>query len=158
MFLYGANMKCTGPALDLYRPVAGADSLPLPYADVGIRAGFPSPAQDYLAETIDLNDLLIDHPSSTFFGRVRGDSMIDADICDGDLLIIDKSLQPQQGDLAVCCVDGDFTLKFIEIKADGIRLMPANRKYKPIRITRENEFVVWGVVTHTIKRHRSRRR
>lgn len=146
-------MKHGHAPLAIHSAVPGVP-LPLPYADGGVRAGFPSPAQDYIAETIDLNDLLIDHPASTFFARVRGDSMLDADIHDGDLVIVDKSLTAQHGDLAICCLDGDFTLKRIRVGDDGIWLMPANSRYRPIRVSENDDFVVWGIVTHTIRKHR----
>ena len=134
-------------------------SLSLQYADAGIRAGFPSPAQDYISETIDLNKDLIRHPASTFYGRVVGDSMIDEGIEEGDILVIDKSIEPEDDDLAVCCLDGEFTLKRINITRDNrIYLMPSNRRYKPIEVTPDNEFLVWGIVTYTIKAKRRRRR
>lgn len=134
-------------------------SLSLQYADAGIRAGFPSPAQDYISETIDLNKDLIRHPASTFYGRVVGDSMIDEGIEEGDILVIDKSIEPEDNDLAVCCLDGEFTLKRINITRDNrIYLMPSNRRYKPIEVTPDNEFMVWGIVTYTIKAKRRRRR
>lgn len=133
-------------------------TLPLPYADGGIKAGFPSPAQDYVDETIDLNRDLIRNPSSTFYGRVSGDSMAEEGITDGDILVIDKSLTPEEGDLAVCCLDGEFTLKRIHFtKGNRLYLMPSNRKYRPIEVTPDNQFMVWGVVTYTIKHNRRRR-
>ena len=88
-----------------------SSSLPLPFAEDGIRAGFPSPAQDYMEVAIDLNKELIKHPSSTFYGRVKGDSMKGEGIDDGDILVIDKSLEFQNGDLAVCCIDGEFNVR-----------------------------------------------
>jgi len=124
--------------------------LSLPLAE-GIKAGFPSPAADYSGLSIDLNTELIKHPSSTFYARVKGDSMVDAGINDGDLLIIDKSLEPSDGKIAVCCIDGEFTLKRIRIKADGVYLYPANSNYRPIPVTNENEFLIWGILTHAIK-------
>ena len=134
-------------------------SLSLQYADAGIRAGFPSPAQDYISETSDLKKDLIRHPASTFYGRVVGDSMIDEGIEEGDILVIDKSIEPEDDDLAVCCLDGEFTLKRINITRDNrIYLMPSNRRYKPIEVTPDNEFMVWGIVTYTIKAKRRRRR
>lgn len=132
--------------------------LPLPYADEGIQAGFPSPAQDYINESIDLNNELVKHPAATFFGRVSGDSMIEEGIEDGDILVIDKSLEPINGDLAVCCVDGEFTLKRISIEKNRIKLMPSNSAYPPIVVTAENQFAIWGIVTYTIKKNRRRRR
>ncbi len=90
--------------------------LPLPYADEGIYAGFPNPAQDFLDIAIDLNRELVKHPASTFYGRIKGDSMKDAGLYNGDIVIIDKSLKPTDGDMAVCYIDGDFTIKYISIK------------------------------------------
>ena len=139
--------------------IVGADTssqLPLPYADQGIRAGFPSPAQDYMDLSIDLNRELIRNPSSTFYGRVKGDSMQDAGVSEGDVLVIDKSLEPQDGDMAVCFLDGEFTLKFIQLEKDAIWLIPANEAYDPIRVTEENEFLIWGIVTYTIKNNRKK--
>ncbi len=123
--------------------------LSLPLAE-GIKAGFPSPAQDYIDLAFDLNKELVKNPSSTFYGRVRGDSMIDEGINDGDILVIDKSLPPADGSKAVCYIDGEFTLKTIRLKKDGIYLMPANPAYKSIRVTEENDFIVWGIVTYVI--------
>lgn len=131
--------------------------LGLPYANEGIQAGFPSPAQSYINETIDLNIELVKHPASTFFGRVSGDSMIEEGIEEGDILVIDKSLEPINGDLAVCCIDGEFTLKRILIEENCIKLMPSNASFKPIIVTPENQFTVWGIVTYTIKKNRRKR-
>lgn len=141
--------------------VFGADvssGLALPYADQGIQAGFPNPAQDYLDLCLDLNKELVTNPPATFYGRVRGDSLVEADVREGDILIIDKSLSPVQDDLVVAFIDGDFTLKFIHIDQDIVWLMPANEQYRPIRVTAENDFLVWGVVTYTIRDNRKRRR
>lgn len=136
-----------------------SSSLSLLITDDTIRAGFPSPAQDNVSESIDLNKDLIRHPASTFYGRVAGDSMIDEGIDEGDILVIDKSLIPEEGDLAVCCIDAEFTLKRIHITNDGrLFLMPSNNNYRPIEVHEENEFVVWGIVTYTIKSNRKRRR
>lgn len=103
---------------------------------------------------IDLNKELVRHPASTFYGRVRGDSMQDAGVYDGDILIIDKSLEPQNGDMAVCFVDGEFTIKHIRIEKEVVWLLPANDRYKPIRVTGENDFLIWGIVTYSIKKQR----
>lgn len=126
-------------------------SLVLPVADGGIRAGFPSPAQDYLESGIDLNKELVKNPSSTFFGRVSGDSMAGAGIEDGDLIVIDKSISASEGDIAVCFVDGEFTLKRIHIENDFVWLVPENPKYRKIKVTPDQNFMVWGVVTYSIK-------
>jgi len=127
-----------------------SSELPLPMIEGGISAGFPSPAQDYIDLKIDLNKELITNPSSTFYGRVKGSSMKDAGILDGDILVIDKSLEPQNGDTAVCFIDGEFTLKYIKIELDAVYLVPANSKFQPIKVTEENNFCIWGVVTYSI--------
>ena len=120
----------------------------------GIRAGFPSPAQDYLRESLDFNRDLIRHPEATFYGEVEGDSMEDVGICDGDIAVIDRSLEPQNGDVVVGYINGNFTVKFLDLthRKDGfIELRPANKKYQPIRIDENDNFEVWGVVVWTIK-------
>ena len=127
--------------------------LSIPFIENPISAGFPSPAQDFLETGIDLNKELISHPVSTFFGKVKGDSMKNAGIDDGDLIVIDKSLTPKEGDVAVCFIDGDFTLKFIKKDTNCIWLVPANPNYKSIKVTEENNFVIWGIVTFSIKKH-----
>ena len=117
-----------------------------------IQAGFPSPAQGAFADTVDLNHELINNPAATFCARVIGDSMVDSGINEGDLLIIDRSLDPHDGDIAVCFIDGDFTVKRILVNIDGISLVPANRKYPVIRVPKESNFMIWGVVSHIIKK------
>lgn len=134
-------------------------SLPLPYADAGVRAGFPSPAQDYISETIDLNRELIEHPAATFYAKVAGDSMEEEGITEGDILVVDRAVEPEHGDLAVCCIDGEFTLKRLRFAGpDRIVLMPSNRHYPPIEVGPDTEFTVWGVVLYTIKPNRRRPR
>ena len=142
--------------LTIYK-VDAESHLPLPYADEGIRAGFPSPAQDYMELAIDLNKELIKHPTSTFYGRVVGDSMKDEGIEEGDILVIDKSLELMDDDLAVCFIDGDFTVKRVRLESDAAWLVPSNAKYPPITVTKDNEFMVWGIVTYTIKKNRRKR-
>lgn len=131
--------------------------LPLQFADEGIKAGFPSPAQDYLEQAIDLNKELIRHPASTFYGRVVGNSMRDEGIEEGDILIIDKSLELIDDDLAVCFIDGEFTVKRVRLEADAAWLVPSNSDYPLIKVTKDNDFMVWGIVTYTIKKNRRRR-
>lgn len=126
-------------------------SIDLPLIEEGISAGFPSPAGDFLDTTIDLNKELIQNPSSTFFGRVRGDSMIGAGLDDGDLLVIDKSLTPVDGKIAICFIDGDFTCKRIRVDENTVWLVAENKRYKPIKITKEDDFLIWGIVTTVIK-------
>ena len=101
---------------------------------------------------LDLNKELVRNPSSTFFARVKGDSMIEDGVCDGDMLIIDKAAEPVDGCLAVCFVDGEFTLKRYRNKGDYALLVPANKKYKPIRVNADNQFAIWGVVRYLIKK------
>lgn len=120
----------------------------------GVKAGFPSPAEDYLHESLDFNRDLIRHPEATFYGRVAGDSMQDAGICEGDIAVIDRSVEPQDGDVIVAYINGEFTIKFLDVthRKDGyIELRPANKKYSPIRIDENDKFEVWGVVVWTIK-------
>ena len=117
----------------------------------GISAGFPSPADDFIDSSIDLNKELIKNPSSTFFGKVKGDSMKDAGIHNGDLLIIDKSINPQDGKIAVCFIDGEFTVKKIKLEKDCCWLIPANDSYQPIKVTSDNNFLIWGMVINVIK-------
>lgn len=130
----------------------------IPCADEGIKAGFPSPAQGYMAESIDLNKELVRHPATTFYARVVGDSMCDAGIGDGDLLVVDKGLEPHDGDVVVAFLDGEFTLKRIRMDAGSqvLWLVPENEAYTPIRVDASNEFVIWGVVTYSIRRQSRR--
>ena len=119
-----------------------------------IKAGFPSPAEDYQHETLDFNRDMIKHPEATFYGRVDGDSMVDAGIHDGDIAIIDRSVEAADGDVVVAFVNNEFTIKFLDLshKADGfIELRPANRQYHSIRIDDTDDFEVWGVVVWTIR-------
>jgi DNA polymerase V len=125
--------------------------LSMPLVSEGISAGFPSPAQDFMDLSIDLNKVLIKNPSTTFYGRISGNSMKDLGIDDGDLIIIDKSLPPTDGKIAVCFIDGDFTVKTIKLGKDCCWLLPANAQYKPIKVTADNDFLIWGIVIHVIK-------
>ena len=126
-------------------------TIELPYIDAGISAGFPSPADDFIALSIDLNKEIIKNKDTTFFAKVKGNSMKNADIHDGDLLVIDRSLTPQNNKIAVCQIDGEFTVKRIKIEKDVIWLIAENEDYKPIKVTPENDFMIWGIVTTAIK-------
>lgn len=108
--------------------------------------------EDYIIPAKDLNRELIKNPVATFYGRVKGWSMKDAGVSDGDLLIIDKSLPYKDGAMAVCFLNGEFTLKYIQMKEDGLYLVPANEEFKPIKIKEEDQFTVWGIVTNIIKK------
>lgn len=120
----------------------------------GIHAGFPSPSQDYLHGVIDLNRELVRHPEATFFGRVVGDSMSDAGVSEGDVLVIDKSIDPAEGDMAVCFLDGEFCIKFVSVRKDGLWLIAGNGKYAPIHVSEGSSFFIWGVVTYVIRKLR----
>ncbi len=117
-----------------------------------VQAGFPSPAQGEYADTIDLNRALITNPSATFCARVIGNSMVDAGINEGDLLIIDRSLTPHDGSIAVCFIDGDFTVNRLRVREEGIFLTPANADFPEMAVPEDSNFQVWGVVSHIIKR------
>ena len=120
-----------------------------------VRAGFPSPAEDYLNESLDFNRDLIKHPEATFYGRVQGDSMIGAGICDGDIAVIDRSIEAEHGNVVVAYINNEFTVKFLDLthKREGyIELKPANDAFQPIRIDDNDNFEVWGVVIWTIKK------
>ena len=121
-------------------------------AQDGIHAGFPSPATDYMTQAIDLNKELVRHPAATFYGRVVGDSMVDAGVDEGDILVIDRALDAKDGDMAVCFVDGEFTLKYLRIHDGSLTLVPANPKYPEIQIGEGMDFKMWGVVTYIIKK------
>lgn len=140
----------TSKNIDFFSAIAEID-LQLPYVEKGISAGFPSPADDFIDATIDLNKEFIKNPSATFYGRVKGNSMKNAGIDNGDLLIIDKSLEPKDGKIAVCYIDGEFTVKRIKLDKDCLWLVPENDLYKPIKVTADNDFTVWGMVVHVIK-------
>lgn len=145
-------------ALDFYQVDLGS-SFEFPFVSDGLQAGFPSPAEDYNIESIDLTKELIDHPSTTFLARVVGDSMIDADIHEGDILVIDRSLEFQDNDVAVCFINGEFNIKYIERNRDGsLYLVSANPKYPKIKVEPEDHFVLWGVVTYIIHKPSHRRR
>jgi DNA polymerase V len=124
----------------------------LQFFESRVQAGFPSPAQGEYADTIDLNRALITNPAATFCARVIGDSMVEADINEGDLLIIDRSLNPHDGNIAVCFIDGDFTVKRLSVRADGIYLTPANASFPELKVSEDSNFQVWGIVSHIIKR------
>ena len=142
--------KITTRTLDIF-PVSVDSVLEIPLVSTAISAGFPSPALDFIDLSIDMNKHLIKRPSATFYGRVKGQSMKDVGITDGDLLVIDKSITPKNDQIAVCYVDGEFTIKKIKFEQDICWLIPANDAYQPIRVTSQNDFLIWGIVTHVIK-------
>ena len=119
-----------------------------------VKAGFPSPAEE-IREKLDLIKLLVKHKASTFFFRVSGVSMVDAALDEGDIIIVDRAIDPYNNCKAVCYIDGEYTVKRVEMLDGKVRLMPANElntKYKPIEVQPENQFIIWGVVTYVIKK------
>tara|TARA_B110000003_G_C16496391_1_gene475606 strand:- start:436 stop:870 length:435 start_codon:yes stop_codon:yes gene_type:complete len=118
----------------------------------GISAGFPSPADDFKETRISLDRELVKNKEATFYARVDGDSMTGAGLDDGDLLVIDRSLNPENGKIAVCLVDGEFTVKRIKKEKNRLYLMPENKKYESIELKEENELIIWGIVEYVIKK------
>ena len=129
--------------------IATKQSLPLYLSR--IKAGFPSPADDYLDKKLDLNEHLIKHPASTFFVKVKGDSMVGAGINSGDMLIVDRYIKARNKKIVVAILNGDFTVKRFHEKGDKQYLMSENPEYQPIEITEGMDFEVWGVVIHVIR-------
>ncbi len=136
-------------SLEFFSP-AKVSNQHIPFADFSVPAGFPSPAEEYLEPKLDLNQYLVKHPAATFFVRVQGDSMIGAGIHDNDILVVDRALEPKNGDIAVCVIDGEFTVKRLQIIDNEMYLAPENGKYKPIKVTKFQDFQVWGIVTYII--------
>jgi len=122
----------------------------LPLYNAGVSAGFPSPADDFIDKKLDLNEHLILHPEATFFVRVEGDSMINAGINSGDILIVDRALEPKHKKIVIAILDGDFTVKRMLIEDDNIILMPENPDYSPTIIKKTTGLEVWGVVSFVI--------
>lgn len=126
--------------------------LKIPFIKEGVSAGFPSPAADFMETNIDLNKELSENQLATFYIKVKGNSMIDAGINDKDVLVVDRSLEPQNNKIAICFIDGEFTVKRILVEKECLYLMPENPNYSPIKITEENELIIWGIVTYVIKK------
>ena len=134
----------------IYEHVLSAKRRKRPLFLVPVPAGFPSPADDYMDGKLDLNEHLIKHPAATFFFRVTGDSMINAGIHSGDLLIVDRYEEARDGSIVVAVVDGELTVKRIEVHDGKLFLVPENKDYPLIPVTEEQSFEVWGVVQHAI--------
>ncbi|MCX7736488.1 MAG: translesion error-prone DNA polymerase V autoproteolytic subunit [Candidatus Kapabacteria bacterium] len=134
---------------DIFKPIRKKEEY-IPIFLESVSAGFPSPADDYLEGRLDLNEYLVRNPSATFFLRVTGDSMIDAGIHSGDILIVDRSLTPRSGSIVIAAIDGELVVKRLKISKNKIFLIPENRQYEPIEIKSEMNFEVWGVVTSVI--------
>ena len=138
-------------ALEFYTP-EDSNPLEIVLTQTGISAGFPSPADDFKEFKISLDRTLVKNKEATFYAKVSGQSMVGAGIDDGDLLIVDKSLEPKNNSVAVCFIDGEFTVKRLKISGGNVYLQPENASYKPIKVTNDNDFQVWGIVTHVIKK------
>jgi len=134
-------------------PIDVAQELLLPCMGK-VNAGFTSPARDYIAETVDLNKLLIRHPSSSFVWIADGECLNGSGITDKDILIVDRLIEPKEGDIAVCYLDGEWTVKKLHVENDTLFLMPDNDEFTPIKVTEENSFLIFGIVTSSIKTHR----
>jgi DNA polymerase V len=132
-------------ALPEQGPTAG-----LPHFLSPISAGFPSPAEDYIDTKLDLNDLLVRHPATTFLVTVKGDSMRDANICTGDILVVDRSLQPNHNRIVIAALDGELVVKRLRIRAGRVFLVPENPAYETAEVTTAIDFKIWGVVTAII--------
>ena len=130
-------------------PDLDAPALEIPLFLSPAACGFPSPAQDYVEQTIDLNQLCIAHPAATYFVRAAGDSMVDHGIRDGDLLIVDRSRKARHGSVVVAAVDGEFTVKELQLEP-SIALLPGNRAYQPIYFSEGQELEIFGVVSFIV--------
>lgn len=135
--------------LQIFRPVRTA-AQPLPEFSHKVQAGFPSPADDFIEKQLDLNELMIKHPAATFFVRVEGDSMKNAGIHSGDILVVDRALEASHGKIIVAIVNGEFTVKRMMLTPQGISLVPENEAYPVWHIAEESDFQVWGVVSYVI--------
>ena len=149
--LLASHLQGKAIALAAYQPAA---TVPLPFFASTIPAGFPSPADDYLDESLDLNDLVIKHPAATFFVRVDGESMIGAGIHPGDVLVVDRTEEPADSKIVVAVLNGEFTVKRMQ-KLDGkFALVSENPALPPLEITPEVDVAIWGVVTYVVHRVR----
>jgi DNA polymerase V len=127
-------------------------NLEMPYISSGIKAGFPSPAADFDGSRISIDQIVVKNSVATFYAKANGNSMTGAGIDDGDILVIDKSIEPQDGKIAVCFIDGEFTVKRIKVQENSLLLLPENKLFEPIEVTQENDFIIWGIVTYVVKK------
>ncbi|OLN31334.1 Error-prone repair protein UmuD [Desulfovibrio sp. DV] len=132
--------------------LAARTALPLPLYLAPVSAGFPSPAEDYLDQALDLNELCIAHPAATFYVRASGDSMRDAGIHSGDVLVVDRAMEPLPGRIVIAAVNGELTVKRLRLQDGRLFLMPENPAYTPLEVHPESSFEIWGVVTFVIHR------
>lgn len=121
-------------------------------ANTEVSAGFPSPADDFKELRISIDQEVVKNEEATFYARVAGQSMQGAGLDDGDLLVIDRSKQPENKAIAVCFIDGEFTVKRLKVEKECVYLMPENPNYAPIKVTEDNQLIIWGVVTYVVKK------
>lgn len=133
-----------------FHPIEPLSGSFFPYFEADLQAGFPSPADDYLQQQLNLHEYLVKHPAATFFVKVSGDSMKGAGIFSGDLLVVDRSIAPQNGKIVVAILNGGFTVKRLRLHGKKVWLLAENPAYPPIEICEENDFQVWGIVTYVI--------
>ena len=138
--------------LTLFLPKETSENEGVIFMDIGISAGFPSPADDFRETRISLDEELIKNKEATFFAKVSGQSMIGAGLDDNDLLVIDRSISPTNNKIAVCFLDGEFTVKRLRVEKEEVWLQPENPNYPIIKITEDNNFLIWGIVTNVIKK------
>jgi len=137
-------------AVIIARASAKSGRLPAPLVLCRVEAGFPSPADDYMDGSLDLNEHVVKHPAATYFLRASGDSMTGAGIFNGDLLIVDRSLEPAHGKIVIAEVDGQLTVKRLYRREGRCFLQSENENYPPLELQEGNELIVWGVVTHVL--------
>jgi DNA polymerase V len=136
---------------EIYSPALNQRTVRRPLFSSRIQAGFPSPADDYVAQQLDLHELLVKREAATFYVRVKGDSMLGASIQEGDILVVDRSVEPTDGKIVIAVLNGELTVKELSRKKDRIQLLPRNDSYPPIEITSESDLTIWGVVTGVVR-------
>jgi DNA polymerase V len=136
--------------MKIYKPTHET-KISIPLFMSKVKAGFPSPAEEYIEAKLDLNSYLIQHPSSTYMVRIEGDSMIGAGIYSGDLAVVDRSLEPKHGDIVIAVIDQEITIKRLVKSKKGVTLFAENPNFEPISFSSEQELTIWGVVVHTVR-------
>lgn len=140
-------------SLQVHEIPLSPSNLNLPLFESRVSAGFPSPADDYIEAALDLNQHLIRHPAATFFVRASGESMVNAGIQNNDILVVDRSLEPKHGDIIIAALNGELTVKRLDLMGKMVTLKPENPKYPAIEVTEEMEFLIWGIVTSVVHQY-----
>lgn len=143
-------MNTINSQIRLFNPKQPAINLPRPLLSSEVRCGFPSPADDYIEDKLDLNEMLVKHPAATFFVRAAGHSMKNAGIFDGDLLIVDRSISPAHNHIVIAAIDGDLTVKRLKVFGKKAFLVPENNEFQSIQLKKETNVHFWGVVVHVV--------